>query len=58
MKNHPLLLDAMVLLRDRMDPAPHLIVVGSGEREHALRSHVSDKGLEDVVHWLGWRKDL
>ena len=57
-KNHELLFDAMVLLSQRMDPAPHLIVVGSGEREHALRSYVSDKGLEDVVHWLGWRKDL
>jgi glycosyltransferase involved in cell wall biosynthesis len=57
-KNHSLLFDAMALLRDRMDPAPHLIVVGSGEREHALRSYVADKGLEDVVHWLGWRKDL
>ena len=57
-KNHPLLFDAMARLKGRMDPAPHLIVVGSGEREHALRSYVSDKGLEDVVHWLGWRKDL
>ena len=57
-KNHELLFDAMVLLSHRMDPAPHLIVVGSGERERALRSYVSDKGLEDVVHWLGWRKDL
>ena len=33
-------------------------MVGSGEREPALRAYVSDKGLEDVVHWLGWRKDL
>ena len=57
-KNHPLLFDAMALLRDRMNPAPHLIVVGAGEREHALRSYVSEKGLEHVVHWLGWRKDL
>ena len=57
-KNHPLLFDAMALLRNRMDPAPHLIVVGSGERERALRAYVSDKGLEGVVHWLGWRKDL
>jgi glycosyltransferase involved in cell wall biosynthesis len=57
-KNHELLFDAMALLRDRMDPAPHLIVVGSGEREHALRAYVSDRGLEDVVHWLGWRRDL
>ena len=57
-KNHELLFDAMSLLSNRMDPAPHLIVVGSGERERALRSYVSDKGLGDVVHWLGWRQDL
>ncbi len=57
-KNHELLLDAMALLGDRMNPMPHLIVVGLGERESALRSHVSQNGLEDVVHWLGWRKDL
>ena len=57
-KNHPLLFDAMARLKGRMDPAPHLIVVGSGERERALRAYVSDKGLDGVVHWLGWRKDL
>jgi glycosyltransferase involved in cell wall biosynthesis len=57
-KNHELLFDAMVLLSHRMDLAPHLIVVGSGERERTLRSYVSDNGVEDVVHWLGWRKDL
>jgi len=57
-KNHELLFDALALLRGRMDPEPHLIVVGSGERERALRSYVNAKGLEDVVHWLGWRKDL
>ena len=57
-KNHPLLFDAMTRLKGRMDPAPHLIVVGSGERERALRAYVSDKGLDGVVHWLGWRKDL
>ena len=57
-KNHELLFDALALLKGRMDPAPHLIVVGSGEREPALRAYVSDKGLGSVVHWLGWRKDL
>ena len=57
-KNHPLLFDAMARLKDRMDPVPHLIVVGSGERERALRAYVSDKSLDGVVHWLGWRKDL
>jgi len=31
-KNHELLFDVMALLKGRMDPAPHLIVVGSGER--------------------------
>ena len=57
-KNHPLLFDAMARLKGRMDPVPHLIVVGLGERERALRAYVSDKGLDGVVHWLGWRKDL
>jgi len=57
-KNHELLFDALVLLGGRMDSAPHLIVVGSGKREQALRAYVNDKGLEHVVHWLGWRKDL
>ena len=57
-KNHELLFDVLALLKGRMDPAPHLIVVGSGEREPALRAYVSDKGLGSVVHWLGWRKDL
>ena len=49
---------AKALLITRMDPEPHLIVVGSGERELALRSYVDEKGLQGVVHWLGWRKDL
>jgi len=57
-KNHELVFDAMALLRDRLDPAPHLIVVGSGEREPMLRSYASEKGLDGKVHWLGWRKDL
>jgi glycosyltransferase involved in cell wall biosynthesis len=57
-KNHELLFDAMALLRQRMNPAPHLIVVGSGEREGVLRSYVIQKGLDDIVHWLGWRNDL
>ena len=34
-KNHELLFDALALLERAMDPAPHLIVVGSGERERA-----------------------
>ena len=41
-----------------MDPEPHLVVVGSGEREPALRAYVSDKGSRGRATGLGWRKDL
>jgi glycosyltransferase involved in cell wall biosynthesis len=33
-------------------------VVGSGERESALRAHAAALGLGDEVLWLGWRRDL
>ena len=57
-KNHELLFDAMALLQKRMKPAPHVIVVGSGARERALQAYVTEKGLDRIVHWLGWRNDL
>lgn len=57
-KNHELLFDALVRLTERMTPAPHVIVVGSGEREAELRMYVVDRELDRSVHWLGWRKDL
>ncbi len=57
-KNHELLFDAMELLQERMDPVPHVIVVGSGEREATLRRYAAEKGLDRLVHWLGWREDL
>jgi len=57
-KNHELLFDALVKLTERMNPAPQVIVVGSGEREAALRMYVIERELDRSVHWLGWRKDL
>ena len=57
-KNHELLFDAVEVLAERMDPAPHVVVVGSGEREALLRDYVVEKGLDRLVHWLGWRRDL
>ena len=57
-KNHELLFDAVELLQERMDPVPHVVVVGSGEREAFLRRYAAEKGLDRVVHWIGWREDL
>ena len=57
-KNHELLFDAVALLRERMDTEPHVIVVGSGERETLLKRYAAEKGLDRLVHWLGWRQDL
>ena len=57
-KNHELLFDALVQLRERLTPGPHVIVVGSGEREAALRNYVVERDLDRQVHWLGWRQDL
>ena len=57
-KNHELLFDAVALLQERMDSAPHVIVVGSGEREALLRRYAAESGLDRVVHWIGWRDDL
>jgi glycosyltransferase involved in cell wall biosynthesis len=57
-KNHELLFDAVEILHGRMDPGPHVVVVGSGERQHLLKRYAAEKGLDRLVHWLGWRQDL
>lgn len=57
-KNHELLLNAVELLQERMEPAPHVVVVGAGEREAYLKRYAAEKGLDRVVHWVGWRDDL
>ena len=57
-KNHELLFDALVQLGERLNPGPHVVVVGSGEREADLRNYVVERDLDRQVHWLGWRQDL
>ena len=57
-KNHELLFDAVGVLAECMDPAPHVVVVGSGEREALLKRYAAEKGLDRLVYWLGWRQDL
>ncbi|MCH7564365.1 MAG: glycosyltransferase [Gemmatimonadetes bacterium] len=57
-KNHDLLLYAHALLCERMDPAPKLVVVGSGERSGELKRLSARLELSDHILWLGWRDRL
>lgn len=56
-KDHPTLYQALALLQADA-PAPHLIVVGDGERREALKRLAQDLGLASRIHFLGWRNDL
>jgi glycosyltransferase involved in cell wall biosynthesis len=56
-KDHPTLLQALTLLPDG-DQAPHLLVVGDGERREELQQLAHRLGLGSRVHFLGWRDDL
>ena len=56
-KDHPALFQALGLL-DGGDGAPHLVVVGDGERRQALERLASSLHLDSRIHFLGWRDDL
>jgi len=56
-KDHPTLFQALTLLPDG-DQAPHLLVVGDGERREELQQLAHRLGLGSRVHFLGWRDDL
>src|SRR3989338_6634799 len=56
-KQHELFLRAAQRLA-RADPSMQFIVVGDGERQEELRSMTQVLGLENRVHFLGWRLDL
>lgn len=51
-KNIPLALEALSRLRQRLEDA-HLILVGSGPLRGFLADQVREKGLDDVVHFVG-----
>lgn len=64
-KDHDLLLEAFAALLAWEEEAgsaraAHLVVAGGGEPAllERLRARVSELGLEDRVHWLGWRDDV
>jgi len=56
-KDHPTLIHALGLLPGG-DRAPHLLVVGDGERRQTLQELVQRLDLGSRIHFLGWRDDL
>lgn len=52
-KGFDVIIDAMSSLSNDV----HLSIAGSGESELELRTRVSALGLDDRVHFLGWRND-
>jgi len=55
-KHHELILEA--LQRSTHAPSPHLLIVGAGARESAIRTYAEKLGVSDRVHWLGLRNDV
>ena len=56
-KRHDLAVQALSIARARGSHT-HLLVVGSGPDEQALRAQVAAQGLADAVHWRGWQTDV
>jgi len=58
-KNHRMLLKAIRYLKDRGDHAPFkFVVVGGGELSEELVQWTRELGIEDLVFFLGWQKDM
>lgn len=56
-KAHEVFLAAAAALAGHV-PESHFVVVGDGERRSALEALSERLGLENRVHFLGWRRDL
>ena len=56
-KGHTFLLQAAALLVRRF-PNLHLIIVGTGPLEKALKKEAHTLGIGHIVHWLGSRQDV
>jgi len=58
-KNHRMFLSAAAeVMRSRPDIRASYIIVGDGELRKDLEAAVREEGLEDKVHFVGWRDDL
>lgn len=56
-KGHDLLLAALPAIRDRV-PEVRVLFAGGGERAGPLRREARDRGLDDLVAFLGFRTDV
>lgn len=54
-KNYPLLVDAMKLLRERVDA--RLFILGTGDQEASIRARIAERGLEEAVILCGFQKN-
>ncbi|MBQ8834485.1 MAG: glycosyltransferase family 4 protein [Oscillospiraceae bacterium] len=58
-KNHSTVLKALSLLKNEPEFADmHYLIVGRGENQPALQEEVSRLGIEQHVHFLGYRSDV
>lgn len=58
-KNHSTVLKALALLKDKAEFSNmNYLICGQGEQERNLRSEAKELGIEDHVHFLGYRKDV
>jgi len=56
-KNHETLISAFASVC-REYPQSRLLIAGTGELEDALKSQVASLGLDDKIHFLGYRDDI
>jgi glycosyltransferase involved in cell wall biosynthesis len=52
-KDHKTVIDAAVLV-----PNLHVLFAGEGELEHPMRTHARAMGVENRIHFLGYRNDI
>lgn len=56
-KNHTLFLESAKLIHDKI-PNVHFLIVGDGELRPTLEAQAHTLGLEGVVHFAGWQKNM
>ncbi len=56
-KGHSCLIEAFKQVRSEVASA-HLVLTGTGQRKEDIREQVKKEGLEQYVHFLGYRKDI
>ncbi|MFC1517569.1 glycosyltransferase family 4 protein [Candidatus Margulisiibacteriota bacterium] len=57
-KNHHLLIPIMQAVQKKQQGQVKLVIIGNGELEEQLKGLVKDAGLENVILFSSWQKDL